>query len=302
MLERYDSILVGGSGFIGTRLGVYLAGRGERVLSLARHQPEESVLGVDFMKVDFGNPEEVARFVLPQTDSLIILIGQIGPGFDPETDRRALQAIIDCANAQADPIKVLYCSTALVYGDCEMPAHESDLTKPIEVYAKHKLENETFLKDSLAERHHLGILRLANVFGELRSRGFVSLVMNRLLVSSTEKFRVNGDGNQERDYIYIDDLAEAIASVKARLVGNDTVNIATGESRTLVSVLGTVQSVCSEKLTFEVNHEPVLEATRIRVSNIRLREKYGYVPRHTFAEGVALIWKHSRAIKMNHPS
>ncbi|MFZ1626444.1 MAG: NAD-dependent epimerase/dehydratase family protein [Candidatus Moraniibacteriota bacterium] len=300
MLERYDSILVGGSGFIGTRFGAYLAGRGERVLSLARHQPEESTSGVDFTKMDFGNPEEVARFVLPQTDSLIILIGQIGPGFDPETDRQALQVIIDCANAQLDPIKVLYCSTALVYGDCEMPAHESDLTKPIEVYAKHKLENETFLKDSLAERHHLGILRLANVFGELRSRGFVSLVMNRLLMSSPEVFRVNGDGKQERDYIYIDDLVEAVTAVKTRLKGRDTVNVATGGSHELLSVLESVQSVCKKNLSFEVTHQPVGEAKKILVSNEHLREVYSYTPRYTLVAGLTAMWENALTEKDTH--
>lgn len=302
MLDRYDSILIGGSGFVGTQLGAYLARTGERVLNVSRRPPAEPVAGVDFVPIDFENQEAVASFTLPHADSIIILIGQIGSGFDPESDRRALRTIIDLVNAQTELMKVLYSSTTLVYGNSDTPAEESDPLQAIEPYAKHKAENEDFLKKHLSSRHHLGILRMSNIFGDTRSRGFVSLIMNRLLVSSTEKFRVNGDGNQERDYIYIDDLAEAIASVKARLVGNDTVNIATGESRTLVSVLGTVQSVCSEKLAFEVTHEPVLEATRIRVSNMRLREKYGYVPRHTFAEGVALMWKHSRAIKMNHPS
>ncbi|MFZ1655185.1 MAG: NAD-dependent epimerase/dehydratase family protein [Candidatus Moraniibacteriota bacterium] len=297
MHGQYDSILVGGSGFVGTRLGVHLAGKGERVLSLSRHQPEKPMRGVEFAKIDFGNQEEVASFILPRTDSLVILIGQIGPGFDPEADRRALQMVIDLANAQASPMKVLYCSTALVYGDCETPARESDSPRPIEPYAKHKLENEAFLRECLAVQHHLGILRLANVFGELRSRGFVSLVMNRLLVSSLEAFRINGDGNQRRDYIFVDNLVEAIAAVKAGLNGQDTVNISSGESRTLLSVIDSIQSVCGKKFPFEITHQPMEEAKNILVSNEHLREVYGYAPQLAFNGSLARMWQQALAKK-----
>lgn len=302
MLEQYDSILIGGSGFVGTRLGAHLAGLGERVLNLSRHQPGDSVSGVDFAKIDFENQEAVAHFSFPRTGSLVILIGQIGPEFDPESDRRALRTIIEIANTQAEPMKVLYCSTALVYGNSDKPAQESDPLQPIEPYAKHKAENEVLLKNSLAERHQLGILRLSNVFGDTRSRGFVSLIMNRFLAPKAEVFRINGDGNQERDYIYVDDLAEAIAHVKTGLKGWDTVNVATGESRTLLSVLDAVQAVCDRKLSFEVTHEPVIEATKIRISNVRLRERYGYTLRHTFAEGVALMWGRALTTKAIHTS
>lgn len=302
MLKQYDSILIGGSGFVGTRLGAHLAGLGERVLNLSRHQSGDSLSGMDFAKIDFENQEEVANFILPPTASLIILIGQIGPEFDPQSDRQTLRTIIEIANAQAEPMKVLYCSTALVYGNSDKPSRESDLPQPIEPYAKHKAENEVLLENSLARHHQLGILRLGNVFGDTRSRGFVSLIMNRFLAPGTEMFRVNGDGNQERDYIYVDDLAEAIAHVKTGLKGRDTVNVATGESRTLLSVLDTVQSVCDRKFLFEVTHEPVIEATKIRISNVRLRERYGYIPRHTFAEGLALMWEHTLTTKAIHTS
>ena len=277
------------------RLGTHLAGLGERVLNLSRHEPEVAVSGMDFVNVDFGNPEAVAQFVLPPTDALIILIGQIGPSFDPLADRRALKAIIDKVNAQVKPMKVLYCSTALVYGDSEVSARESDPIRPIEPYAKHKAENEDFLKNRLAPHHQLGILRLANVFGEIRSRGFISLVMNQLLSDSSEVFRINGDGKQERNYIYVDDLAEAVVAVKSHLAGRDVVNISTGESRTLLSVLEAIQSASGRKLSFEVTHQPVVEAVKIRVSNERLREIYGYTPRHTFIEGLERMWKETVA-------
>ncbi len=298
MFDRYDSILVGGSGFVGTQLGLRLAGRGERVLNLSRHHPKEPTPGVDFSAVDFGSQKKTVHQTLPRTDSLVILIGQIGPDFDPAADRRALKAIIDLVNVQKESMKVLYCSTVLVYGDCEAPAQESDSLSPVEPYAQHKAENESLLKNLLAKRHHLGILRIANVFGDIRSRGFVSLVMNRILVPSSGVFRVNGDGKQERDYIYVDDLAEAIDAVKSGLDGWDTVNVSTGTSRTLLAVIDAVQSVCKKDLPFEVTQQSVAEASKIRISNGRLREVYAYAPRHTFEKGLALMWNRALAVKL----
>ncbi|MFA9262139.1 MAG: NAD-dependent epimerase/dehydratase family protein [Undibacterium sp.] len=297
MLERYDSILIGGSGFVGTQLARHLVAAGERVLNLSRHQTKEPVSGVDFAQIDFKNQESLTDFILPQADSIIILIGQVGPAFDSESDRQALQAIVNLVNAQANPIKVLYCSTALVYGNCNKPALESDPLRPIEPYAIHKSENENFLKKHLAPQHSLGILRLSNVFGDIQGRGFVSLIMNRLLVPGTDVFRVNGDGDQERDYIYVDDLAGAITSVKGGLKGQDTVNIATGESWSLIAVLDTVQSVSGKELLFKVTHKPVVEAVKIQISNDHLRERYGYTPRHTFVDGLKLMWERACTVK-----
>lgn len=295
MLEYYDSILIGGSGLVGTRLGAHLAGTGERVLNLSRRQPGDSESGVDFTKIDFENQKETAGFILPRTGSLIILIGQIGPGFDPESDRRALRTIIELANAQTEPMKILYCSTALVYGNSDTPSRESDLIQPIEPYARHKAENEVFLMEHLASQHYLAILRLSNVYGDMRSRGFVSLVMNRLLEPLPEPFLLNGDGNQERDYIYIQDLVEAIAAVKKQLSDHDTVNIASGESHSLLSVIQIVQAVSGKKLPFVVTHKSVMEATKISISNERLLKKYGYAPRYSLEQGISLMWKSALA-------
>lgn len=290
MHDRYNSIVIGGSGFIGTHLIASLAEQGEAVLNLSRYAPKKAVGGADFFELDFADESSVTSFSLPRTEAVVILIGQTGPHFNQETDRSALQAILNKLNVQSDPVKVLYCSTALVYGDSDTPCHESDPIHPVEAYARHKAENEVFLREQLAPQHHLAILRLSNVYGDTRSRGFVSLIMNRLLEPLPEPFSLNGDGNQERDYIYIEDLVEAISAVKAGLCDRSTINISTGESHSLLSVIQSVELVSGKKLAFSVTHKPIVEANKIRVSNERLSKVYGYTPRHTFMEGLRVMW------------
>ncbi len=295
MHDRYNSILIGGSGFIGTHLAVSLAKQGETVLNLSRHASKKPVAGVDFFELDFTDERSVRSFLLPRTEAVVILIGQTGPSFNPEADRLALQAILSKVNAQSEPVKVLYCSTALVYGDADTSSRESDPIRPVELYAQHKAENEVFLREQLAPQHHLAILRLSNVYGDARSRGFISLIMNRLLEPLPEPFSLNGDGNQERDYIYIEDLVEAISAVKAGLCDQSTINISTGESHSLLSVIQSVEVVSGKKLLFSVTHKPIAEANKIRVSNELLSKVYGYTPQHTFIEGLRAMWEAAHA-------
>lgn len=295
MQDRYNSILIGGSGFIGTRLAVSLAKQGERVLNLSRHTPRKPAVGVDFFELDFTDERGTKPFLLPRTEVVVILIGQTGPHFNPEADRLALHAILSKVNAQSEPVKVLYCSTALIYGDSDTPSRESDPTHPVETYARHKAENEVFLREQLAPQHHLAILRLSNVYGDTRSRGFISLIMNRLLEPLPEPFSLNGDGNQERDYIYIEDLVEAISAVKAGLCDRSTINISTGESHSLLSAIKSVEVVSGKKLSFSVTYKSIVEANKIRVSNERLSKVYGYTPRHTFMEGLRVMWETAQA-------
>jgi|GEM_PF-2054909 len=290
MEVRYDTVVIGGSGFVGTKLATYLAERGERVLDLSRHISAVPIRGVQQKVIDFSRPLSESERI-PEFDTIIILIGQTGPSFDPVADRQALQNLVSLINLRKHPVKVLYSSTALVYGDCSDPAIESDDIKPIESYAKHKAENEAFLLAQIAPQHQLGIFRFSNVFGDIRSKGFIALIMNRLLANPTNVFPINGDGNQERDYIFIDDLIEAIAAVKTKLRGRDIINVGSGESRSLSSVLQSVTVVSGKMLLFEVTHQPIIEARNVRISTERLRSVYGYVPKHTFLEALQLMWE-----------
>lgn len=295
MQDRYDTVLIGGSGFIGTHLSHYLTESGERVLSISRHLPDQPIPGIDSVAIDFSDPTSAKEFSLPSCQSVIILIGQVGPGFDPNKDREALSAVISVINAYGGSLKVLYASTALVYGNCEAPAHESDPLRPIEPYAVHKAENESLLKKSIDPRHSLAILRLSNIFGDIRSRGFISLLVRSLQEPgrSIGKFIVNGDGKQERDYLFIDDLVAAFLAVKSRLTGSDVINISSGESRTLLSVIEAVRQVSGKQVDFDLNNQPINEAQVIRVSNKHLAEVYGFTPQLSFKEGVAEMWQRS---------
>jgi len=133
-------------------------------------------------------------------------------------------------------IKVVYASSSSVYGDTSiLPTTESDEKRPINPYAKTKLE-----KDKLAEQYAknglkvIG-LRYFNVFGPRQSKeyaGVIKLFLERIQQGLPPL--VNGDGLQIRDFVYVDDAVNANILSMESDIDFEFFNIGTG---TTISIL-----------------------------------------------------------------
>ena len=133
-------------------------------------------------------------------------------------------------------IKVVYASSSSVYGDTSiLPTTESDEKRPINPYAKTKLE-----KDKLADQYAknglkvIG-LRYFNVFGPRQSKeyaGVIKLFLERIQQGLPPL--VNGDGLQIRDFVYVDDAVNANILSMESDIDFEFFNIGTG---TTISIL-----------------------------------------------------------------
>ena len=133
-------------------------------------------------------------------------------------------------------IKVVYASSSSVYGDTSiLPTTESDEKRPINPYAKTKLE-----KDKLAEQYAknglkvIG-LRYFNVFGPRQSKeyaGVIKLFLERIQQGLPPL--VNGDGLQIRDFVHVDDAVNANILSMESDIDFEFFNIGTG---TTISIL-----------------------------------------------------------------
>ncbi len=283
MFKHYDAILVGGSGFIGSPLGKILSKKGERVVSISRHRsarrPE-----ADELILDVADSVALTKS-FPVGEVVYILIGQNNPHFDGEQELTTLKSLIVVLN-QRRPKKVFYLSSALIYGETEEPATESAPCKPEDQYSRFKYAAEELLRRDLDQRILLGIVRLANVYGGQKNRGFVGLVISRLLRGNDERLIVNGDGLQERDYIFIDDAVSAIASVAKMISHTDIVNIATGKSYTLLALLDQVFRITGRSFPYEKNDSCPAEVKKSRISNEKLSKDYRFLPTYSFETGL----------------
>lgn len=281
---KYDAILVGGSGFIGTAFAQALSQRGERVLSISREKSGSVLQSVTEEVLDVSD-REVLESRFPEGDTVFIFIGQNGANFDVKSELQNLNNLVSVLNMRL-PKKVFYLSSALAYGEREMPAEEDSSLHPIDPYSQFKKEAEELLEKELDPRIALGILRLANVYGNPMNRGFVGFVLKNIVSGSKEKITINGNGLQERDYIFIDDVISALLAVKEGFEGRDTINIATGKSYSLLDLVEKIFEVAGRTLPYEVSGKETVEVNRSVISNTKLRKKYGFTPVYSLDLGL----------------
>lgn len=276
------NVLIGGTGFIGTALAEVLVKNGEGVISVSR-SGRGSVSGVQYEGFDTADTEKLSE-IIRKGDDIFILTGQVGLGFDAEQEKENLRNITDILSNFSEK-KAYYASSVYVYGNTDIAANEAYPCHPIEAYSKFKLEAEQLLQESLSD-NNLTIFRLANVYGSPKNRGVLGLALNKLFALDGTPLRINGDGNQKRDYIFLDDATEAMVAVKEKRSSSDIVNIASGESISLLDVVGKISEISGKQLPYEVTNVTPNEIRDMYVSNEKLKSVYGYEPKTSIESGL----------------
>ena len=214
-------LVTGGAGFIGSHIVEYLVQRGDSVtvvdnLNTGKIENLKSV----FKKINFAQIDirdfKVLKNLMENIDGIFhqAAMASVQDSFRiPEkfhdVNVNGTENIFKIAKEFG--IKVVYASSSSVYGDTSiLPTTESDEKRPINPYAKTKLE-----KDKLAEQYAknglkvIG-LRYFNVFGPRQSKeyaGVIKLFLERIQQGLPPL--VNGDGLQIRDFVYVDDVVNA---------------------------------------------------------------------------------------------
>ena len=115
--------------------------------------------------------------------------------------------------------RFVFASSAAIGGEIKPPINEKIIPKPISPYGASKLGGEAYCS-TFFQTYDLEtvILRFGNVYGpgSLKKTSVVAKFIRNMLAN--EEIFIFGDGNQTRDYIYIDDIVKAI--LKAASIPN----------------------------------------------------------------------------------
>jgi nucleoside-diphosphate-sugar epimerase len=188
------------------------------------------------------------RTMLTDADAVVHCAGQTSLAVaerDPTIDRIAnVQPVAAMLTATAletatrsAPLAIVSLGTATQYGlPITVPVSEDHADTPLTVYDQHKLEAEQRLAAAVTGGLVVGTtLRLANVYGPSPSptvsdRGVLVAMMRRALAG--EPLTVFGDGRERRDYLFLDDvldaMARAISAARAGRLGRPHYLLATG--------------------------------------------------------------------------
>ncbi|MET4559471.1 UDP-glucose 4-epimerase [Lysinibacillus parviboronicapiens] len=182
----------------------------------------------------------------------------------------------------------VFASSAAVYGDSHYPPlDENDISEPVSMYGLNKSIGETYC-EKWQRDYHLPTLiyRFANVFGPSQSMQGEAAVIPSMLKSIIEgkPFTIYGDGEQSRDFIYVDDIADAIyAGVEVGLKG--TYNVSTNEAWSIHQVILLLQHL---NHPLEIQYAPSREGDieHSFLNNEKLAKAIGWKPKISFAEGI----------------
>jgi UDP-glucose 4-epimerase len=190
--------------------------------------------------------------------------------------------------------RVVFASSSSAYGaNAELPKREAMPAVPISPYAVAKLAAEGYCR-AFHEVYGLETvaLRYFNVFGPRQdplSQYSAVIPLFILAFLGDRRPVVHGDGEQSRDFSYVDNAVEAnLLAASAEGVAGEAFNIACGERTSLNALLEELRSLTGKSI--EAIHEPGRPGD-VRHSHADIsaaRERLGYEPRVTLSEGLRL--------------
>ena len=201
------------------------------------------------------------------------------------------------ASSNRDIKRFVFASSCAVYGEqTKFPIREDAPPNPLSPYASSKLTAE---KKCLAFHDEGGLetvcLRYFNVYGPRQASGEYAGVMVKFLerLRADQPPTIYGDGEQTRDFVHVQDVAEAtLLALKHDDVAGEVINIGTGR-RVKINELCQIFLKTADKPHIKPVHEDA------RVGDVRYsqadiskgRKLLGFEPKVSLEKGVEMLWR-----------
>lgn len=302
-MSHFRILVTGGAGFIGSHVVDRLVAGGDEVVvvddlstgraeNIAAHLSNHSA---EFHRADFADKAVLSK-LLPGTDVVVHLAGLVSVDrsvVDPATTMRVNVQGTDvllerCVEQGVE--RLVFASSAAVYGDLRPPLREDLPSRPLSPYAASKVAGEAHCRSYWnAYGLQTVVLRLMNVYGPRSRGGPYGGVMTKFAeaLNSGGPLTVQGDGKQTRDFVHVSDVASAVSvSVKASVAPGETFNVGSGVPTSVNSLAKHFMSSSSRRVP--VVHGPPRQA-EIRASYAdisKAKRMLGFTPRVPLAHGI----------------
>lgn len=306
------ALVTGAAGFVGSNLCKKLAEEGHEVVgidSLTDYYDvqikKDNLRGlkdaeVSFLEADL-NTEDLSSLV----DSVDFIFHQAGqPGvrrswgseFQEYTQAniQATQRLLEWSRNSSNLKKFVYASSSSVYGNAESyPTHETDRPQPLSPYGVTKLAAEHLC--SLYAKN-FGVptvsLRYFTVYGPGQRPDMAFTRFVKAAVTGG-RIQIYGDGNQVRDFTYVDDVVAAnlLAALSTTAQGA-VYNVAGGSNVSMNDVLNLLQDISGSPLNVEYVAAVAGDVRRTAGSIDRISQDLGWKPVIELKEGLErhLAW------------
>lgn len=292
-------LLLGGGGFIGQATARQLASDAMDVHILARQHTLPATPSIHLHTGDLSDPV-ILDTLLPQCGTVVHLASSTTPGSSANKPSDELDNLVPTLNLldrlhnQKNIHLIFVSSGGTVYGNPpHIPVNEDAPFAPLSYHGAGKMALEGFLQAFRAAGNAVTILRPSNAYGPgqdlRRGFGFVRTVLEH--ARSGSPLEIWGDGEAVRDFVFVEDVAEAIALAIGNPADNGTYNVGSGQGYTLNEVLTLAKRITGMKINTQ--HKPAREGdVRGVVLDVsRIRATLGWQPQINLEEGLKRTWE-----------
>ncbi len=292
-------LVLGGTGFIGSHLVPRLVEMGYEVSVLSRRQARQPFAHVRYLQGDW-NDSAVLSTALEGADLVYHFIWGSVPTTSVENFRADLnENVLNsmrlfelCVEKQVQ--RVIFCSTGgAIYGPADyLPIPEDHPLRPIAPYGVSKLIVEHYLRlFNLKYGLPYLLVRPANAYGIGQNADGVQGAVARFLwcAKNHHPITLYGDGSIIRDYILVDEVAEAFARLAAYSGTQTTFNVGTGQGTSLHELIEMVEHRVGTKLLIQQQPLRWFDAPANILDVSRLHQETGWKPHVDLKTGLEQI-------------
>lgn len=172
-------------------------------------------------------------------------------------------------------VKTILASSSSVYGIAKtIPIKENFQLKPISPYGLTKLENEISMRKFWKKKIDIIALRYFNVFGIGQTPSYAGVITKFLeRIRKNESPVIYGTGNQERDFISVDDVAEINMMLMFSGIKKDVFNLGTGNSIKINDLAKIMINISEKKLQPIYENEIIGDIKKSQADITKLKNK-----------------------------
>lgn len=301
-------LITGGAGFIGSTLANYYSKKDQVIvvddLSMGNRRNLNPSKNITFLEGSVTDSALMKKVMTEYQFDYIFHLAAIASVADSverpvETHQVNFDSVfqlLELARKQTKLKRLVFASSAAVYGDePTLPKQEESVIRPLTPYAVDKFAAEKYV---INYAHLYGVptsaVRFFNVYGPNQNpfspySGVISIMMNQyhqILAGEAAEFKIFGDGDQSRDFVFIEDVIQAltlVATSEASL--GEVYNVGTGKSVNLNELIATLNQLLNVELPI-VHQEKRSGDIQHSLSDITKIKNIGYEAKDTIYTGL----------------
>ena len=292
-------LVTGGSGFIGTRVAGELCRAGAQVMSVDRRPPPQGFpASCQAETCDIRAPRLAALAAAFGPHVVVHLAAHVSvpesarrPAADADVNVRGTVTVAEAAAAAGAELLVFAASCAIYGPPARLPVGEDHPLAPVTPYGLSKAAALGYAEWFARHRRLPATsLILGNVYGPARpARGKGGVISQFLAAAADQRAPVlHGDGRATRDFVHLDDVADAVLRACAAPPAG-RVNIGSGTETSIAEVQALVSEAAGQTILPARGGARPGDIQRMCLRTDRAAARLGWSPRTSLAEGIAAL-------------